>query len=295
MSRLLKALQRVATSQQAQHLAQENAAAPTLALPDSALQQQTTLSEPKHTGTTSPWSQEACAIKRASEGLEAGNSAELAGGRMPRTSADFRPVIERLRQRILPGRQPAYCQMAAQILEQASEGPSTVFMFMGFAGEPVSSVTVAPLAAVLGEAVPEPILALDARAEGPELAECFGLWCRYRLKDLLLGQVPLYEAVRKSTLGQLFLLGGSPAGELDWSAISETSWKHMMGQLRKHYRLILIDAGCYPHPAQHILQSDCDGLYLVIQLGRTPKRLIQNAVQQLQQVGVRVLGCIAGS
>ncbi len=294
MSRFLRALQRVEAGQQSQSVP-DSGLGGELASEGSSWVQQGVSPEPRGAPVHAAEVHQHLPARSVSEGVGDKGLAGGGGASGLEEPTDLAPVIHRLRQRSLPGRQPGYCQMAAYILEQMPARPNAVFLFMSFVGQPPSTAAVAPLAAVLGEAVPEPILALDARPDSPELAESFGLSCRSHLKDVLQGQVPWYEAVRKSSLGQLFLLAGTPATELDWSVVSEPMWAHMMGQLRKHYRLILIDAGWYPHPAQKLLVNLSDGVYLVVQLGRTPKRLLRTALQELQEAGATVLGCIAAS
>lgn len=217
----------------------------------------------------------------------------LPGTVTAREPLDLETVIERLRLRALPGREPGYCQMAAHILSQLPPGPSAVFLFLSLPGDPTTTGALAPLAAVLGEALPAPVLGLDARSDRAELAECFGLACRWTLAEVLAGQTPIYEAVRKTPIGELFLLAGGASERMEWANISEESWAGLMGQLRKHYRLILIDGGQHPHPGQKVLLDQCDGVYLVVHLGRTPKRLLHTVVADLQQAGACVLGCIA--
>ncbi len=204
-------------------------------------------------------------------------------------------VIERLRTRVLPGRDPGYCQMSDTILSQLQLGTSATILLMGVPDEPPTTATLAPLVAVLGEALPQPVLALDARPDRTELAECFGLACRWGLGEVLAGQVGVYEAVRKTSLGQLFILGRSSSERFSWLSLSEETWASLIRQLRRHYRLILIDGGPHPHPAEKQLVDQCDGVYLVVHLGRTPKGVVRSTVEELSQAGARVLGCIAAT
>lgn len=216
-------------------------------------------------------------------------------GFFPREGMALKEVIQRLRARKLPGREPGYCQMAAHILEQVAWQESAIVLFFSLPSEPPPTSTVAPLAAVLGEAMPVPILGLDARTDQPELVDCFGLACRWTVGNLLQGEVSLYEAVRKTSLGELFLLAGVGQRHFPWQDLSEEAWAALIRQLRKQYRLVLIDGGSLPHPAQKVLLAHTDGVYLMVHLGRTPKGPLHRTVEELQQAGIQVLGCIAAN
>jgi len=294
MSRFFRALQRMETQQRLSAMAQKSEALGELS-GSTSVSHGTSCSERETPQPSVPCSERNCLPEHVSRRL---GSSFLGGvSEASRTSErmDLAPVIDRLRDRALPGRELGYCQMAAHILSQFPPGPSAIFLFFGLANEPAPTSALAPLAAVLGEVFPAPVLGLDARWDRAELAECFGLACRWTLADVLAGQTPIYEAVRKTSLGDLFLLAGAPPEQLQWSHVSDESWRRLLGQLRKRYRLILIDGGRHPHPAQKPLLTHCDGVYLVVHLGRTPKGVLHRTVADIQQAGARVLGCIAAS
>jgi Mrp family chromosome partitioning ATPase len=64
------------------------------------------------------------------------------------------------------------------------------------------------------------------------------------------------------------------------------------GQLRQDWSLVLIDAASLAHPEAVALAQHCDGMYLVVRLGRTPRRAVAEAAKVIRRAGGRLLGCI---
>lgn len=208
--------------------------------------------------------------------------------------ADLHDAIRGLAERRESGQDPGYCQMAANILAQLPAGRPAVLLFAGVADGGAATRTLAPLAAVLGETLPRPVLAVDARPDGPELAGCFGVESRRSLIEVLGGDARWQEAVRATPVSNLHVLPGS-----QWDQAKQRppsgALAELFEQLRRQYRLVLVDGGALDGAAADGLAVLCDGVYLVVHLGRTPRRAVLAAVDDVRRAGARVLGCIAAA
>jgi Mrp family chromosome partitioning ATPase len=61
---------------------------------------------------------------------------------------------------------------------------------------------------------------------------------------------------------------------------------------RCSYRFAVIDGPCLTHPETTAMARCCDGVLLVIALGRTGRRAARRAVRTLARGGANVLGCV---
>lgn len=67
----------------------------------------------------------------------------------------------------------------------------------------------------------------------------------------------------------------------------------LLEELRCNYQWVLLDAPSAACAETIGLARHCDGVLLVVELGRTGRRAAQRAVDLLQQSGANVLGCVA--
>jgi len=65
------------------------------------------------------------------------------------------------------------------------------------------------------------------------------------------------------------------------------------GTLRPKYRAVLIGLSDTNEPETTWLAARCDGVYLVLSLPRTPRRMARKAAETLETAGANLLGCIA--
>lgn len=75
--------------------------------------------------------------------------------------------------------------------------------------------------------------------------------------------------------------------------LEDVRFKELLDRLSEEYRYVIIDSpplGSVADAAQ--IASLCDGVVLVVRSGRTPKSLIRQSFQQLEQVKCKVLGVV---
>jgi hypothetical protein len=70
-------------------------------------------------------------------------------------------------------------------------------------------------------------------------------------------------------------------------------WGNLFEQLKKEFQLALIDAPSLSDARTAPILAQCDGVYLVINLGHTTSYEVSEAVRVIRQAGGRLLGSIA--
>jgi Mrp family chromosome partitioning ATPase len=127
------------------------------------------------------------------------------------------------------------------------------------------------------------------------------------LSDLLSGNAGIAEATCPTTIPQLSVLPSGTSGygvqeadanELSTSAIvnladNPTAWETTLDNLKCRYPIVLLDSPSLAHPGVTALGALCDGIYLVVHLGQTPRRTVHEAAELIGKAGGRLLGCIA--
>lgn len=70
-------------------------------------------------------------------------------------------------------------------------------------------------------------------------------------------------------------------------------FRELLDRLAREYRFVIIDSTPLGNVADGALvASMCDGAVLVVRCGETPKTLIRQSLQQIEQADCQILGCI---
>jgi len=184
-----------------------------------------------------------------------------------------------------------YHGMADNILAQLPPGRPAVLLFTSVAEREGKTGMLASLSGVLAEKLSDDIVAVDANLRNPCLASHFGIWAEQGLIDVLAGGTNWREVVRQTTVKQLSVLPGGRSSD-DGSLPGDVALSPVLDALRLHYRIVLVDAASLAYPEVAPLGRLCDGTYLVVELGHTPRGAARRAVRVLQRSGGRVLGCV---
>lgn len=136
-------------------------------------------------------------------------------------------------------------------------------------------------------------LLVDGDLRGPTLHQLFETAAQPGLTEVLLGEVALEDAVRPTSIEHLSFL---PAGEWDngvVKALAGDAMPQVIERLKQQFDLILIDS----HPVLETTDSlligqhvDAALLSLLREVSQVPR--VQAAIQQLGNMGIRVLGAV---
>lgn len=151
------------------------------------------------------------------------------------------------------------------------------------------------IAANLGVALAESgkrVLLVDCDLRRPGLAQAFGLAPEPGLTEALLTE-SLEPAVQATSVPSLSVLAAGQQPPNPGEFISSQRLGRLLSHLREQFDVVLVDSppvGIVADAA--VLAPQVDGVLLVVRAGHTRKDAAEQAKQQLQQVGARLLGAV---
>jgi Mrp family chromosome partitioning ATPase len=187
---------------------------------------------------------------------------------------------------------PAYRDLAENILSQIPPGHAAALLFTSPADGEGTTVLLVSLAAALAERISQGVLLLDGNLQKPDLARRLGLETTGGLSPALAGATGWRQALRKTSIPHLELLTGSDLPPPGVGPSAPWGFRSLLGELRGHYRLILVDGASLVHPEVAPMATDCDGTYLVVRLKRHTRRHLATAVRVIQDCRARLLGSV---
>ena len=190
----------------------------------------------------------------------------------------------------------AYADLAGTIVSQLASHRSTVLLFTSPCDGDAEAGMLASLAATVAGQTTGEVLVVDANLPAPALTEYLGVEAAAGLSDVLRGAAAWKEVVCRSSVARLSLLPGSTRcgadGERVQSEHDPSSFAPLIRELREVYDVVLIDAPSLAHEEAARLAHHCDGVYLAVRLGHTPRRAVDEAVRVVGDCGGRVQGSI---
>ena len=183
-------------------------------------------------------------------------------------------------------------QLANNIVDQLRPDRPAALMFTSPGDAEGEANILAPLAVMLAERIQDEIVAVDGNFHNPRLASHLGIWADRGLVDVLIGAASWREVVRKTSVARLSVLPGGRFATGDGCPPESIDIAPLLDDLRSHYQLVLLETASLVHPEVAPVSRSCDGTYLVIQVGQTPRRAAQQAVRVIEDCGGRLLGCV---
>jgi len=185
-----------------------------------------------------------------------------------------------------------YREMAENVLGELRAGHSAALMFTSPGdGEGKTRVLVSLAAVLAGRGAGE-VLAVDANFRRPELARRFAARVDRGLVDVLAHQAGWQEVILQTGVKHLSILPGGRFPTDDGRPPERLELAGVLDELRCHYRLVLLDAASLAHSEVAPMARWCEGTYLVVRLGQTPRRAVRQAIRVVEACGGRVLGCV---
>ena len=156
------------------------------------------------------------------------------------------------------------------------------------------TVTATNLAFVLAEDLnAKSVLLVDADMRKGRVSRLLGLTPRVGLADLLSNGTPLDETLVDIGVKNLTIL---PAGKIPKNPaelLGSVKMKQMLAELRGRFDYIFFDAPPVMSVTDPgVLGAQNDGIFLIVQAGRTQRTSVQHAEHLLAQAHARILGYI---
>jgi len=154
------------------------------------------------------------------------------------------------------------------------------------------SVTALNLGLAMTELPHLRVVVLDGNRFHPSVEGYLELPRRQGVSEVLAGQISIDQAIRATSRDRLDIIGAGaqtadPVFNID-------RMRSVLHALKRRYDYVLIDAPSVlraAHPS--LLATLADGILLVVRVGGTPKAMVEEAFQMLENLGGNVLGTCA--
>jgi Mrp family chromosome partitioning ATPase len=171
----------------------------------------------------------------------------------------------------------ACAETAKGIVGQLSSERSMAVAFTSPGDGDGKTSSLLALAPELAKRMAGGVLVVDADHRAPNLTTRLGM--------------PVSEAAERSAiyatnLPRLSVLPACP----NWQSSNRDQF--WIDELRQGWPLVVIDAASLAHTQVAPMARCCDGTYLVVRLGYTPRRAVAEAARVIRGCGGRLLGCV---
>ena len=155
------------------------------------------------------------------------------------------------------------------------------------------STIAANLAIVLAQAGKK-VLVIDLDLRKPTVHKKFGVENIKGFTNFLLGDAKLEDIVKTvAGIPNLYILTSGPLPPNPAELLGSQKMKKILEQLKDEYDVVVIDSPpVIPVTDAALLASIVDGVVLVLSQGQTRIDMAQKAVEQLKNVGARILGTV---
>jgi capsular exopolysaccharide synthesis family protein len=188
-------------------------------------------------------------------------------------------------------RAEAYRQVRTTLVNQSTKPRLTFAVTSATVGEGKTSVACNVAASFSRAGFT--VALIDADMRRPRVAAVFGEKPRFGLSDLLLGRVPLQEAMFTRDDGRLAVIsaGNIPADPAE--IIGSNGMYELIQYLAQNYTFVIIDTPpLLPVADALVVASLVDGIVMVARLGGTTGERIQRAMHALDRVNAKILGIV---
>jgi Mrp family chromosome partitioning ATPase len=186
-----------------------------------------------------------------------------------------------------------YGAMARNILAQLpDEGSVALFFTSPIDGEGKTEM-ILPLAEALIEESGRRTILVDANLHRPDLTQEWRFTSRKGIFDVLTGEADWWDAVQETGIPKLSILLNNGLPQQNAIVSQPLAFSELLENLKREYRLVLIDAASLAHAESIPMVGYCQGVYLVVRLGHSNRRMVREARQAIAQAGGKLLGCVA--
>jgi capsular exopolysaccharide synthesis family protein len=138
-----------------------------------------------------------------------------------------------------------------------------------------------------------PVLLIDCDLRKPRVAKALGIPNVIGLTNYLIGEMTLEEVVQETGMEGLYVIPSGPIPPNPAELLHREPMRQLLEDTKELYDKVVIDSPpVIAVTDARVLASWTDGLYLVVSMGKTSRRLIQRAVESITSIGFAVHGAI---
>lgn len=154
------------------------------------------------------------------------------------------------------------------------------------------STTVANLAITFAQQGQRTLL-IDADLRRAVLDKTFGVPRSPGLTEVIIGSVPLVEAVNETQVPNLFVLGSGQFPPNPSELLGSSAMKEVLAAAKEQFDVVLFDTPpLLAVTDAAVLSTQVDGTILVVRMNSTAREAARRALSQLRAVHARVLGAL---
>lgn len=145
------------------------------------------------------------------------------------------------------------------------------------------TLTTLNLAGALAQRPHARVLVVDTDLRQPSIARYLKMNGAQRGLSQLISdpRLALEDAIHYLRRFNLYVLGGAGAQAAPYEVLSSPRFESLSQELRQHFDYILYDAPPLTYPDSRLLSKHADGFLLVVTANRTPRALIESALDAL--------------
>ena len=175
--------------------------------------------------------------------------------------------------------------LRSQIIYPAhGEPPRTIMVTSAVTGDGKTFVA-ANLAACIATGIKEHVLLLDCDLRDPSLYKVFGINTKHEgLSSYLTDKSDLAGLLCKTGVSKLTILPGGNSINNPSELLSSEKMQHLISDVRGRYpdRFVILDTTPLElTPETSVLVNQVDGVLMVVQYGKTPRKLVKSAIEKI--------------
>jgi len=185
-----------------------------------------------------------------------------------------------------------YRNVRTSILFSRIDSDQRVIAFTSTQPQEGKSATMANIAISFAQ-MGERVLAIDADLRKPRLHKIFQVRNTVGLSDVLTGRIDLEEAVQKTPVAHFSLLPSGPHPPNPAELLNSKKMKELLAVVRDRYEIVLIDLPPVLAVVDPVIVAAlADMTIIVLKTGKTTRKPLLRAIDQLRKAKARVAGVI---
>lgn len=152
------------------------------------------------------------------------------------------------------------------------------------------TTTSANLALTMAREFHHRVLLVEADLRRPSLASRFGIHVEHGLVDVLVGALPLEDALVPLPGHQLTLLPAGAEAAQSTELLASSMMHQVVETLRSRFDRIIVDTPPVVLSDTHVLARMADGILIVVRAGQTPRPALERALESIDRA--RLLGIV---
>jgi polysaccharide biosynthesis transport protein len=176
----------------------------------------------------------------------------------------------------------------------ADKEPQSILITSALAQEG-KTTTAANLAIAMAQYGHKVVL-IDSDFHRPRVRKLFSVPQEEGLSNLLVGNKDIKEALFETYVNNLYVIPSGPIPPNPSEILGSKRMQVLVSQLKLRFNKIIIDSSpIVPLSDSLVMAKSVDGVVLVVRAGKTPRKVVRNAVDKFAGINIPILGAVLNS